>query len=124
MSERTFRAPPSYHEMRVSQQGGPNLTDGAECAVVLLAFSQRQRRSGALEPLLPDPERLDLRCQRRARDAELCGGSRRPGHPPPARSERPLDRLSFAGAEVLGQRSNGSLRLVRFATQPAIVDGE
>src|SRR5437667_2440994 len=36
--------------------------------------------SGALEPVLPDPQYLDLRFQRRARNAELRCRPRRPGH--------------------------------------------
>ena len=39
---------------------------------------RRSPPSGALEPLLPDPQCLDLRFQRRARNAEPCGRPRRP----------------------------------------------
>src|SRR5262245_31408939 len=72
--------------------------------------------------MLPDPERSDLRFQRRTRHPELGRGARWSGYTSVAFRECRFDHLPFVCRELRGKRSHPFRRLL--APEPTRIDLE
>src|SRR6266404_549774 len=99
----------------LSQSRSVVSTGGPSCRVSLAA------RSGPFEPMLVDPQCVDLRVERRWMEAELRRRAGRSRDTSPAFGKRRLDHLPLACRQLVTERPHRLRRLLR---EPARVDGE